>query len=273
VKVLFVGDITGRPGRICLANYLFECKRQKIEYDFIIANVENAAGGFGLTKEISQKISSYGVDCQTSGNHIWDRKEILSYFEAEPRLLRPANYPSGAPGLGYNVYKARNGEEVAVINLQGRIFMWNIDCPFRTADRILEEVSRRTKLIFIDFHAEATSEKQAMGWYLNGRVSAVFGTHTHVQTADERVLSAGTAYITDVGMTGPYESIIGVQINDALYRIINALPNKFNTASEDVRLAAVVVDSDPGTGKACSIQRIMYNMPLEDDRAEKQKRF
>ena len=151
--------------------------------------------------------------------------------------------------------------------------MWNIDCPFKTADRIVAEVSRRTKLIFVDFHAEATSEKQAMGWYLNGRVAGVFGTHTHVQTADERVLSSGTAYITDVGMTGPYTSIIGVQINDALYRIINALPNKFNTATDDVRLAAVVVEADPGTGKAKSIQRIMYNMPSEEGEPGSQKRF
>ena len=273
MKVLFVGDITGKPGRVCLANYLNECRKQRTEYDFIIANVENAAGGFGLTKEISQKISSYGVDCQTSGNHIWDRREIHSYFEAEPRLLRPANYPSGAPGLGYNIYSAKNGEEVAVINLQGRIFMWNIDCPFRTADRIIAEVSKRTKLIFVDFHAEATSEKQAMGWYLNGRVTGVFGTHTHVQTADERILPSGTAYITDAGMTGPYASIIGVQINEALYRIINALPNKFTTATDDVRLAAVAVEADPGTGKAKSIQRIIYNMPPEEGEQESQKRF
>jgi hypothetical protein len=273
VKILFVGDITGRPGRVCLGAYLSECRKKGLNYDFIIANVENAAGGFGLTKEISQKISSYGVDCQTSGNHIWDRKEIHSYFEAEPRLLRPANYPSGAPGLGYNIYEAKNGENVAVINLQGRIFMTSIDCPFRAADKIISEVSQRAKLIFVDFHAEATSEKQALGWYLDGRVSGVFGTHTHVQTADEKILPGGTAYITDAGMTGPYESVIGVQVNDALYRIMSGLPNRFNLAEKDVRMAAVAVDVNPGTGKAASIERIMYRYTEAGEEIEKQKRF
>lgn len=271
MKVLFVGDITGQPGRASLAGYLAECRRKHIEYDFIIANVENAAGGFGLTKEISQKISSYGVDCQTSGNHIWDKKEIHSYFEAEPRLLRPANYPAGAPGLGYNIYKARKGESVAVINLQGRIFMWNIDCPFRAADKIIAELSQETKLIFIDFHAEATSEKQAMGWYLDGRVTAVLGTHTHVQTADERLLPGGTAFITDVGMSGPYTSVIGIQVNDALYRILSGLPNRFNVASGDIRLAGIEIDADPNTGKAQSIRRFMYS--LQEDEKAPEKRF
>jgi 2',3'-cyclic-nucleotide 2'-phosphodiesterase len=273
VKILFVGDITGRPGRICLGAYLSECRRKGVNYDFIIANVENAAGGFGLTKEISQKISSYGVDCQTSGNHIWDRKEIQSYFEAEPRLLRPANYPTGAPGLGYNIYEAKNGENVAVINLQGRIFMYNIDCPFRTADKIIAEVSKKAKIIFVDFHAEASSEKQALGWYLDGRVSGVFGTHTHVQTADERIFPGGTAYITDAGMSGPFASVIGVQVSDALYRIMTGLPNRFNIAEGDVKMSAVTVEVDPGTGKAKSIERILYNYTEPNEAPEKQKRF
>lgn len=273
MKILFVGDITGRPGRICLANYLSECRRKNINFDFVIANVENAAGGFGLTKEISQKISSYGVDCQTSGNHIWDRRDIFTYFEAEPRLLRPANYPSGAPGFGYNIYKAKNGEDVAVINLQGRIFMYNIDCPFRAADKIISELSSETKIIFIDFHAEATSEKQALGWYLDGRISGLFGTHTHVQTADERILPHGTAYITDVGMTGPYASVIGVKVEDALYRIMSGMPNKFNIASDDIRLAGVVVEVDPGTGKANAIERVQYQCPGEEEPPERQRRF
>jgi hypothetical protein len=273
VRILFVGDITGRPGRISLGSYLSECRKRGAEYDFVIANVENAAGGFGLTKEISQKISAYGVDCQTSGNHIWDRREIQSYFEAEPRLLRPANYPPGTPGLGYNIYQARNGENVAVINLQGRIFMPSIDCPFRTADRIIAEVSQTTRLIFIDFHAEATSEKQALGWYLNGRVSGVLGTHTHVQTADERILPGGTAFISDVGMSGPYTSVIGVQVSDALYRIMSGLPNRFNIASDDVRMAAVSVDVDAATGKANSIERVMYHYAEQGEAAREQKRF
>lgn len=273
MKFLFVGDITGRPGRIGLGSYLSECRKKGTEYDFVIANVENAAGGFGLTKEISQKISSYGVDCQTSGNHIWDRREILSYFEAEPRLLRPANYPPGTPGLGYNIYQAKNGENVAVINLQGRIFMTSIDCPFRAADRIIAEVSQTTKLIFVDFHAEATSEKQALGWYLNGRVSGVFGTHTHVPTADERILPGGTAFISDVGMSGPYTSVIGVQVSDALYRIMSGLPNRFNIASDDVRMAAVSVEVDAATGKAISIERVMHYYFEQGEAAREQKRF
>jgi hypothetical protein len=273
VRILFVGDITGRPGRICLGAYLSETRKKGLSYDFVIANVENAAGGFGLTKEISQKISSYGVDCQTSGNHIWDKKEIHSYFEAEPRLLRPANYPPGAPGLGYNIYEAGNGENVAVINLQGRIFMWDIDCPFRTADKIIAEVSQRARVIIVDFHAEASSEKQAMGWYLNGRVSAVLGTHTHVQTADEKILPGGTAFITDVGMTGPYASVIGVQVQDALYRIMTGLPNRFNLASGDIKMAAVAVDVDAATGKANAIERIIYPFVENEDPPERQKRF
>jgi len=273
VKILFVGDIIGRPGRICMAAYLSEYRKKNTDFDFVIANVENAAGGFGLTKEISQKISSSGVDVQTSGNHIWDRKEIHSYFEAEPRLLRPANYPAGAPGLGYNIYSAKNGESVAVINLQGRIFMPSIDCPFRTIDKILNDLSGQAKLIFVDFHAEATSEKQALGWYLDGRVSGVFGTHTHVQTADERVLPGGTAYISDVGMSGPYASVIGVEVKDALYRIMSGLPNRFNIAEGDVRMAAVIVNVDPATGKAQSIERVMYSCNQPDEAFEKQKRF
>jgi 2',3'-cyclic-nucleotide 2'-phosphodiesterase len=273
VRFLFVGDIIGRPGRICLAAYISECRKKNIVFDFIIANVENAAGGFGLTKEISQKISSYGVDVQTSGNHIWDRKEIHSYFEAEPRLLRPANYPAGAPGLGYNIYSAKNGESVAVINLQGRIFMPSIDCPFRTADKILNELSGQAKLIFIDFHAEATSEKQALGWYLDGRVTGVFGTHTHVQTADERILPSGTAFISDVGMSGPYTSVIGVEVKDALYRIMSGLPNRFTIAEGDIRLAAVVVEADPATGKAQSIERVMFSFTPQEELSEKQRRF
>jgi metallophosphoesterase (TIGR00282 family) len=274
VKFLFVGDIVGRPGRISMAAYLSECRKHGINFDFVIANVENAAGGFGLTKEISQKISSHGVDVQTSGNHIWDRKEIHSYFEAEPRLLRPANYPSGAPGLGYNIYTAKNGEGVAVINLQGRIFMPNIDCPFRTVDKILSDLSGETRLIFVDFHAEATSEKQALGWYLDGRVTGVIGTHTHVQTADECILPGGTAYITDVGMSGPYASVIGVEVKDALYRIISALPNRFNVASDDIRMAGVIIEADPGTGKATSIERVIFkNVAQNEPSATQQKRF
>ena len=197
----------------------------------------------------------------------------MSYFEVEPRLLRPANYPPGVAGLGYNIYKTRNGEPVAVINLQGRIFMYDIDCPFRTADRILAEISKDVKLIFVDFHAEATSEKQALGYYLDGRVSAVFGTHTHVQTADEHILPHGTAFISDVGMSGPYASVIGVRVEDALQRLLQAVPNKFNIAEEDPRMAAVAVTVDPGTGKASAIDRIMFRSEGEEEPADRQRRF
>jgi len=272
LKILFIGDVNGKPGRICVEAYLAECRKNHNELDFIIANVENAAGGFGLTKEIANKLFVSGVDCQTTGNHIWDKKEIFSYFETEHRLLRPANYPQGAPGYGYNVYESKDGDKVAVINLQGRIFMWNIDCPFQTIDKILSEISDSVKIIFVDFHAEATSEKQAMGWYLDGRVSALVGTHTHVQTADERIFPNGTAYLTDVGMTGPYESVIGIEVQDALYRITRGMPNRFTVAQNDVRFAAVVIDIDPGTGKATSIKRIFA--PMEsDDHPKKQERF
>ena len=273
MKVLFVGDLNGKPGRKCLEAYLAECRRNHLQYDFIIANAENAAAGFGLTKEISQKLTHIGVDCQTSGNHIWDKKEIFSYFESEPRLLRPANYPAGAPGSGYNIFDTHDGDRIAVINLQGRIFMWNIDCPFQTVDRILREIKGKVNNIIVDFHAEATSEKQALGRYLDGRVSAVLGTHTHVQTADERVFPGGTGYITDVGMTGPYDSVIGIEIQDALYRITRGMPNRFTVAENDVRLAAVEIDIDPATGKAKSIQRIFKQMIEDDNSTKNQERF
>lgn len=256
MKLLFVGDLNGKPGQQCLERYLYNCGKENKYYDFIVANVENAASGFGLTKEISLSLSEMGVGCQTSGNHIWDKKEIFSFFEVEPRLLRPANYPSGAPGYGYNIYKLESGLNIAVINLQGRIFMWNIECPFKTADRIIPEIASKADIIFVDFHAEATSEKQALGRYLDGRVSAVVGTHTHVQTVDERILPGGTAYITDAGMTGSYDSVIGVEVEDALYRIINSVPNRFTIAKGDVRLSAIEIEIDNNSGKALSINRI-----------------
>jgi metallophosphoesterase (TIGR00282 family) len=261
LKILFVGDINGKPGRSCLEQFLKKCRNNGAEYDFIVANVENAAGGFGLTRDISNSLFRMGVGCQTSGNHIWDKKEIYSFFEDEPRLLRPANYPSEAPGYGYNIYELDNDLSVAVINLQGRIFMWNIDCPFKTADRIIPEIATKTNIIIIDFHAEATSEKQSLGRYLDGRVSAVIGTHTHVQTVDERILPGGTAFITDVGMTGPYDSIIGIEVEDALYRVITCVPNRFTVAKGDVRFAGAEMEIDTETGKAISIKRIFDASP------------
>jgi len=261
LRVLFVGDINGKPGRSCLEHYLRKKKNNGTVYDFVVANVENAAGGFGLTRDISLSISGLGVNCQTSGNHIWDKKEIYSFFEDEPRLLRPANYPSEAPGYGYNIYDTEKGPKIGVINLQGRIFMWNIDCPFRTSDRIIPEIAEKTNIILVDFHAEATSEKQALGRYLDGRVSAVIGTHTHVQTVDERILPKGTAFITDVGMTGPYDSIIGIEVEDALYRVVTGVPNRFTVAKNDLRIAALEVEIDDESGKALSVNRIFEHLP------------
>jgi metallophosphoesterase (TIGR00282 family) len=261
LRILFVGDINGKPGRSCLEHYLRKKKNNGTVYDFVVANVENAAGGFGLTRDISLAVSGLGVNCQTSGNHIWDKKEIYSFFEDEPRLLRPANYPSEAPGYGYNIYETENGPKVGVINLQGRIFMWNIDCPFKTADRIIPEIAEKTNIILVDFHAEATSEKQAMGRYLDSRVSAVVGTHTHVQTVDERILPGGTAFISDVGMTGPYDSIIGIEVEDALYRVVTGIPNRFTVAKNDLRIAALEIEIDEESGKALSIKRIFEPLP------------
>jgi metallophosphoesterase (TIGR00282 family) len=265
LRVLFVGDVNGKPGRTCLEKFLAKSKNSGVNYDFIVANAENAAGGFGLTRDVSRSIFSLGVGCQTSGNHIWDKKEILSFFEDEPRLLRPANYPSEAPGHGYNIYELDDGNNIGVINLQGRIFMWNIDCPFKTADRIIPEIAEKANIIIVDFHAEATSEKQALGRYLDGRVSAVIGTHTHVQTADDRILPGGTAYVTDAGMTGPYDSVIGIEVEDALYRVITAVPNRFTVARGDVRFAGIDMEIDYATGKTLSMKRIFESSPDYDE--------
>lgn len=245
----------GKPGRWAVSQLLPELKR-KYQVDFTIANVENAAGGFGLTPQLSQKIYAYGVDVQTSGNHIWDRKEIYPYLEHDPTLLRPANYPAGVPGAGACVRQVKQSFTVAVINLQGRVFMADTECPFRTVDGELAILKGRAKIIIVDFHGEATSEKQAMGLYLDGKVSAVIGTHTHVQTADETLLPQGTAYLTDVGMTGPHRSVIGMRYEDTLARFLTQLPRRFLVATDDVKLCAVLLDVDEETGKARSIQRL-----------------
>jgi len=222
----------------------------------VIANAENSAAGFGITREIGDQLLDWGVDVMTSGNHIWDKKEALDYIGAESRLLRPANYPAGAPGNGSYLARTRHGETIGVINIMGRVFMVAIDDPFAVVLREIEAMRERTRTIFVDFHAEATSEKIAMGWHLDGRVSAVVGTHTHVQTADERILPKGTAYLTDVGMTGPHDSIIGVDIAAALGRFRTALPAKFDTATGNPRLHAVIVETDSQTGRAIDIERL-----------------
>lgn len=261
--VLFIGDLIGRPGRRALTRYLPELSK-KYQPDLVVANGENAAGGNGLTEEIGQELL-FQVDVLTSGNHIWDKKEVLSYIEKENRLLRPANYPAVNPGRGYYIYQNEKGIKAAVINLQGRVFMEPIDCPFLTADRLLEEIRPLTPIIIIDFHAEATSEKQALGWYLDGRVSAVIGTHTHIPTADERILPGGTAYLTDVGMAGGLNSVIGMKPHQALQRFLTSRPQRFEPATDGLLLSAVFIAIDPVSGRALSIQREL----ITEDQSEK----
>ena len=255
MKILFVGDIFGRPGRQVASISIPKIIRERT-IDLCIANGENAAGGFGLTENSSKKLFSYGIDVITTGNHVWDRKEIDMIFESTPRVLRPANYPPGVLGYGDIVVETKDSVKVGVVNLQGRIFMPPIDCPFRVADRILEHIQAETPVIIVDFHAEATSEKMALGRYLDGRVSAVLGTHTHVMTADEKILPDGTAFITDVGMTGPHDSVIGVEVEQSLKRIIRQVPVRFSPASKGLMFSAVVLEVDDFSGKALSIERI-----------------
>ena len=254
-RLLFIGDIVGRPGRELVRRGLSALVAHR-QIDLVIANVENAAAGFGITPDIADDLFEYGVHVMTGGNHIWDKKEIFPYFAEQPRLIRPANFPAGTPGRGVYVARTRTGVPVAVANAMGRVFMTAIDDPFRVLDAEIEAVRREARLIFVDFHAEATSEKVAMGWHLDGRVTAVVGTHTHVQTADERVLPQGTAYITDVGMTGPHDSVIGVERSAILARFLTALPQRFETASENPRLNAVIVTADEASGRAVSIDRV-----------------
>jgi metallophosphoesterase (TIGR00282 family) len=259
MRILFIGDVVGRPGRQLVKTGL-AALISRHEVDLVIVNAENAAAGFGITREIGDELLDLGVDVMTSGNHIWDKKEALDYIGTEPRLLRPANYPAGAPGNGSYVARTRDGVNVGVINVMGRVFMLNIDDPFAVALREIDAIRQRARVVFVDFHAEATSEKAAMGWHLDGKVTAVIGTHTHVQTADERILPRGTAFLTDAGMTGPHDSIIGVEVEPALGKFLNALPARFETASANPRLNAVLVDADEKTGLATGIERLSYSL-------------
>ena len=265
-RLLFIGDIVGRPGRD-LVRRGTAALREYHQVDLVIANAENAAAGFGITRELGEQILDAGVDVMTSGNHIWDKKEALDYIGIEPRLLRPANFPAGAPGNGSYVARTEAGVSVGVVNVMGRVFMLNIDDPFAVVLREIEKVRQRARIVFVDFHAEATSEKVAMGWHLDGKVTAVVGTHTHVQTADERLLPKGTAYLTDVGMTGPHDSVIGVEIEAALGRFLTAMPTRFETAAGNPRLNAVVVEADDETGRATEIERVSYSMDEIEDLA------
>ena len=258
MNILFIGDIVGRPGRDLVHRGL----RGLVEHygiDLVIANAENSANGFGITRDIGQTLLEWGVDVMTSGNHIWDKKEALEYIVTEPRLLRPANYPAGVPGRGSYVAQTGDGRAIGVINLMGRVFMVPIDDPFGGALREIEAIRHRTRIIFVDMHAEATSEKIAMGWYLDGKVTAVIGTHTHVQTADDRILPNGTAYLTDAGMTGPHDSIIGMEKEPSLARFLNGMPTKFEPAIGNPRLNGVVIEADEKTGRATKITRISYS--------------
>src|SRR5580765_264548 len=258
MRLLFIGDIVGRPGRQ-LVKVGLAALVSRHEIDIVIANAENAAAGFGITREIGEELLDAGVDVMTSGNHIWDKKEARDYIGIEPRLLRPANYPAGVPGNGTYLARTRDGRSIGVVNLMGRVFMLNIDDPFATALREIDVLRQRARIVFVDFHAEATSEKSAMGWHLDGKVTAVVGTHTHVQTADERILPKGTAFLTDVGMTGPHDSIIGVAVEAALGRFLTGMPARFETAEGNPRLNAVIVEADEETGRALEIERISYS--------------
>ncbi len=255
MNILFIGDIFGKSGRE-IARRAVPALVATRAVDLVIANVENAAAGFGITGDIAETILGFGVDVMTTGNHVWDKKEVLDYIPGQPRLLRPANYPAGVPGRGSYLARTRSGEPVGVLNLMGRVFMTPLDDPFAMAIRDAEALRAKTRVILLDFHAEATSEKTAMGWHMDGRVTAVVGTHTHVQTADERILPKGTAYLTDAGMTGPHDSIIGVSVDAALGRFRNAMPAKFEAAPGAARLNAVLVTADPATGRAVAIERI-----------------
>jgi 2',3'-cyclic-nucleotide 2'-phosphodiesterase len=261
MRILFIGDIFGRPGRTIVKDRLPALVKER-QIDLIVANGENAAAGFGITPSLVEELFELNIDVITTGNHVWDKRELLDYFESEKsnphsparRVLRPANFPPGTAGWG--VFEGtKNRIPYAVLDLQGRIFMGSNDDPFRVADQLLKEV--KAKVVIVDFHAEATSEKVAMGWHLDGRVTVVIGTHTHVPTADERVLPGGTAYITDVGMTGPYDSVIGVKKEIVIGKFLNNLPVRFEPATGDPRLCAVIIDCDESTGRARSIERLM----------------
>jgi 2',3'-cyclic-nucleotide 2'-phosphodiesterase len=264
MRVLFIGDIVGSPGRQIVRDRLVDIVAQQ-QIDLVIANGENAASGFGITPRLAEELLKMGIEVLSGGNHSWDRKEILEYLPHEPRLLRPANFPEGNPGSGLYSGTAKNGVKYAVLNLQGRIFLPPIDDPFRKADSELAKLPEDVAFVLVDMHAEATSEKLAMAWYLDGRVSAVIGTHTHVATADERVFPLGTAYITDVGMTGPHGGVIGMDREGILKKFLDGLPARFDVASGHVQMNCVVIETDDegprnaaGRLKACSIERLRF---------------
>lgn len=264
-RILFIGDIIGRVGRKTARIGLDRLQEQEGPFDLVVANAENSAGGFGVTERIGALLLAFPIDVLTGGNHTFDKREAMSYIGGEPRVLRPANYPPGVPGTGVWLGEARNGARLAIVNLMGRVFMHAVDDPFRTADRLLGELQEQADLIVVDFHAEATSEKVAFGWHMDGRVAAVVGTHTHVQTADARVLPGGTAYITDVGMTGPLDSVIGVRKQDALSRFRLGIPSRFQIAKGDPLFCAVTLVLDEGSGRAERIVTHWDHIEVEEN--------
>ncbi|MBF0253074.1 MAG: TIGR00282 family metallophosphoesterase [Candidatus Omnitrophica bacterium] len=255
MRMLFLGDLVGKPGRDGIKAYLGKFKKEN-RVDFTVVNIENAASGSGLTPKLADELLGEGIDVLTSGDHIWKKRDIYDYLMVSSRIIRPLNYPDGSRGRGYTIVESLGGVKVAVINIIGRVFMGTMDCPFVAIKKILPEIKKTTNIILVDFHAEATSEKVAMGWFLDGKVSAVIGTHTHIQTADERVLPNGTAYLTDSGMTGPYDSVIGREKNIIIEHFLTQMPIKFEMASSDVRLCGAMIDIDEKTGKAEAIQRV-----------------
>lgn len=259
MKVLFIGDIVGAPGRLALETLAPKIKKRE-GIDFVIVNGENVAAGSGVTPALAADLFGYGADVITSGDHIWKRKEMVAELGSDKRLLRPANYPAGAPGFGYGVFEAGPGRNVGVLNLVGRVFMAAVECPFRTAKEIIDQIKDRAKIIIVDMHAEATSEKIALGYYLDGQVSAVLGTHTHVQTSDEKILPGGTAFISDVGMTGPFDGVIGRKKEQIIKRFLTQLPTKFEMAEGDIQLHGVILDIDDSSGRAISIKRVQEKL-------------
>ncbi|MDI6792822.1 MAG: TIGR00282 family metallophosphoesterase [bacterium] len=258
MKILIGGDVVGKVGRETLDYFLPQIKQSE-KIDFVVANGENAAGGFGLTPKIVRQIFSYGVDCITGGNHIWSKKEIYQIIDTEERLLRPLNYPKGVPGRGAAIFELPNGSSLGVINLSGRVFLQELECPFRIGKEAITQMREHTHNIVVDIHSEATSEKIALGLYLDGQVSAVIGTHTHVQTADEKILPKGTAYITDIGMTGPLDSVIGVRKDIAIRRFLTQLPLRLETAKGPGQFCGAIVEIDESTGKAEAIKRVQLS--------------
>ncbi|MCX5679757.1 MAG: TIGR00282 family metallophosphoesterase [Candidatus Omnitrophica bacterium] len=262
MRILFIGDVVGEPGRRAIKTLLPKLKNSE-KLDFVIANAENVAGGSGVTPSMADELLDAGVDVLTSGDHIWKKREVFDYIATSKRLIRPANYPQGAPGMGSTVVKSESGVNIGVINLIGRVFMQSLECPFKAAKIEIDRIKDKARVIIVDMHAEATSEKIALGWYLDGEVSAVLGTHTHVQTADEKILPGGTAFISDAGMTGPFDGVIGRKKDQILQRFLTSLPMKFEMAEGDIQLHGVVIDIDDKTGKADAIKRIQKKLDAQ----------